>query len=107
MIVHLPCLNNCDFKSTDSVPWLSDVISESIFYIAGFVKALLYQGLDSLLKCWSFYRGNARIPPSSDFNIRRQAVSIDQSLDINDCPFVEGCDPRRKSINKLVEFSIR
>jgi hypothetical protein len=46
-------------------------MSQAIFCIAGFVKASLNQRLDPLLSGWSHKRINARIPPSSDFDIGR------------------------------------
>src|SRR5262245_33193213 len=88
--------------SSHSAPYLSDVISEPIFSIAVLVKASLDQCLDSLLRGWPFNRSNACIPPGSDFNIGRQTVSVDKSLDIYDCSLVEPSDSRCKRINKLI-----
>ena len=49
---------------------------------------------------------HARIPPRSDFDIRRQTRCVDKALGINNCPLIERRDPSRKRIDKLVKVSV-
>src|SRR6266851_9313258 len=71
-------------KAACSAPKLSNVISQAIFCVAGFMKAFPNQRLDPFLRSWSHKRINARIPPRSDFDIGRQTCCVDKALGIND-----------------------
>src|SRR6266700_291929 len=90
-----------------SATMLADEFSQVILCIAGFAKASPNQLLDPLLCGWSCHRGNARVPPGFDLDIRRQTSDVDQAPGVHDCPFVEGGDSVGKRIDKSVKVTIR
>src|SRR5579871_5909405 len=92
-------------SSADLARDLPQVISEPIFDIPGLVEAALHQRFDSILCGRSPERRDARIPPSAELDIRRQA-GVDEALGLGDRPFVELCDPRRKRLDECIEVGV-
>src|SRR5215813_405837 len=94
-------------SDNQSLSKLPHIVSQAIFHIARFVKAQLHQFFNPLLSRWSCDRSKARIPPSCDFDIRRQTSGVDKALRINDRPLVERGNPGRKRIDKAIKVSVR
>src|SRR5262249_48708078 len=90
-----------------SASGLSEEISQAIFCVAGFAKAPLDQRFNSVLRGRPRHRSNASVPSGFDFDLRRQAGNVDQTLGICDCLPIEGGDSSGKRIDKSVEVSIR
>jgi hypothetical protein len=80
---------------------LAQVVSESIFDIPRLVEAACDQRLDALLGGGSTERSDARIPPSAELDVRRQA-DVDEALGLSDRPFVELGDPGRERLYERV-----
>src|SRR5580704_95516 len=71
---------------------LAQVISEPIFDIPGLVEAARHQRFDPILGGGSPERSDARIPPGTELDIRRQA-GVDEAFRVGDRPLVESGDP--------------
>src|SRR5579872_1849437 len=85
---------------------LAQIVSEPIFDIAWLVEAALHQCSDSILCGRSPKRSDARVPPGTELDIRRQA-GVDQTLSLSDRPFVELGDPGRERFNERIQLDVR
>src|SRR3984957_12423086 len=83
------------------------VVTQAIFCIAKLMKPLLEQRLDPVLRSRAPERSHASIPPSLDFDVRRQARGVDKAFRVRDRPLVERGDAGRDRVDKPVEFVIR
>ena len=72
--------------------YLAHVVSEPIFDIPRLVEAACHQRFDRILSGGSPERSDARIPPGTELNVRRQA-GVDEALGSGDRPFIERGDP--------------
>src|SRR6266850_2485149 len=72
---------------------LADVVSQTVFYIARLVKALLHQLFDSVLRGRPHDRGKGHIPLRCDFVVRWQTRHVDKALCFADRALVERRDP--------------
>ena len=80
---------------------LAQIVSEPIFDIPRLVEAARHQRLDPLLGGRSPERSDARIPPSTELDVRRQA-GVGEALGLSDRPFVELGDPRRERLYERI-----
>ena len=78
---------------------LAQVITEPIFDISGLVEAARDQLFDPILRGGSPKRRDARIPPSAELDVWRQA-GVDETLGLSDRPFVELGDAGRERASK-------
>ena len=69
------------------------------------MEAAGHQRLDPFLGGRSPERSDARIPPSTELDVRRQA-GVDEALGLGDRPFVELGDPGRERFNKLIQLGV-
>ena len=83
----------------------AQVVSEPIFDVPRLVEAARHQRLDSLLGGGSPERGDARIPPGAELDVRRQA-GVDEALGVGDRPFVEPGDPGRERLYERVQIGV-
>src|SRR5262249_16848882 len=86
---------------------LANVITQALFYITGFVKAALQQGLDPVLCCWPHDRGKTHIPLGCYFVIRRQTGHVNETFGLADGALVERCNAGCEILDKRVELGIR
>ena len=84
---------------------MAQVVSEAIFDVARLVEAARHQRFDPLLGRGSTERSDARVPPGTEFDVRRQA-GVDEALGVGDGPLVEPGDPGRERLYVRVEFGI-
>src|SRR5271166_6438316 len=80
---------------------LAQVVSEPIFDVPRLVEAARDQRLDPLLGGRSPERSDARIPPGTELDVRRQ-VGVYEALGLSDRPFVELGDPGRERLYERV-----
>jgi len=80
---------------------LAQIVSEPIFDIPRLVEAARHQRLDPLLGGRSPERSDARSPPSTELDVRRQ-TGVDEALGLSDRPFVELGDPGRERFNERI-----
>src|ERR1700721_2329751 len=76
---------------------LAQIVSEPIFDIPRLVEAARHQRLDPLLGGRSPERSDARIPPGTELDVRRQA-GVDEALGLGDCPLIESGDGSREGL---------
>jgi hypothetical protein len=76
---------------------LAQPVSEPIFDIPRLVEAARPQRFDPFLGGGSSERSDARIPPGTELDVRRQA-GVDEALGVGDRPFVELGDPGRERL---------
>src|ERR1700683_1911385 len=74
---------------------LAQIVSEPIFDISWLVEAARHQRFDPFLGSRSPERSEARIPPGTELDVRRQA-GVDEAFSVGDRPFVELGDPGRE-----------
>src|SRR4051812_30064255 len=86
------CLTESGPRRAQLARELTQVVSEPIFDIPWLMKAARHQGFDPILSGGSPERGNARIPPGPQLDVRRQA-GVHEALGISNRPFVEPGDP--------------
>ena len=84
---------------------LAQVVSEAIFDIPRLVEAARHQRFDPILGGRSPERSDARIPPGTELDVRRQA-GVDEALGVSDRPFVELGDPGRERLYERVQFGV-
>src|ERR1700735_1673120 len=87
-------------------PRFSDVESQAIFRISRFLKSLVEQLFDFLLRGWPRDRFHASIPPGCNFDVGRQTRVVYKAFGIADGPLIERADPSRERINKRVEVGV-
>src|SRR4029077_8446220 len=87
-------------------PELTDVIAQAILHITGLVKSLVHQLLDPLLCGRPHDRRKAHVPLRCDFEVRRQAGHVGETLGLADRPLVERCDAGCEGLDERVEVGI-
>jgi hypothetical protein len=65
------------------------------------VETARRQRFDPILRGGSPGRSDARIPPGTELDVRRQA-GVDEALSVGDRPFVESGDPGRERLYERV-----
>jgi len=84
-----------------SASQLTHMVSEPIFNITWLMETALHQCLYPGLAGGSPERSEARIPPGTELDVRRQA-GVDEALGVGDRPFVEPGDPGCERLNERV-----
>jgi hypothetical protein len=69
------------------------------------VEPARHQLFDSILGGGSTERSDARIPPGTDLDVRRQA-GVDEALGLSDRPFVELGDPGRERLYERIQIGV-
>src|ERR1700733_2781983 len=93
-------------SSTDLARDLAQVVPESIFDISRLVESARHQGFDPVLGGRSTERSDARIPPGTEFDVRREA-GVDETLGLSDRPFIELGDPGRERLYERIQIGVR
>jgi hypothetical protein len=84
---------------------LAQIESEPIFDIAGLVEAARHQRFDPILGRGSPERSDARIPPGTELDIRRQA-GVNEALSVGDRPLIESGDPGCEGLYEGVQLGV-
>src|SRR5713226_5653511 len=96
----------CSYRLPYLCSELTNVVTETIFRIAWFVKASLHQLLDSCLSGGPLHGSNERVPLRRDVRICRQTGNVDQMLRFADSLLIKRRYPHRKRIDKTIKVGI-
>src|SRR5688500_9952874 len=81
-------------------------MAESVFRVAGFVKAAVHQFLNSCLRAWALKGRNERIPFGRDVRIGGETGQVDEMLRIAKRLLVKGRNPLRKGVNESIQVGV-
>src|SRR3954452_5034429 len=86
---------------------LSDVETQSILDVAGPVEAACHQRLDPVLARGTAEGGQERVPLRPNFQIRRQARDVNETLGLSDRLLIERRNAHRERFDEPVKFGVR